>query len=675
MNEAPTPDRRPYTHTEHGVERPDPYYWMGDKTDPALVPHLERENAWTESQLAHLSDLRSTLYDEMLGYIQEDDETVPAVKGAWAYYSRTVEGKAYRIHCRKPADADGEVILLDENERATDKKFYSNAGLRLSIDGRYIAWSEDTNGSEKYDVFGVDTQTGESLPVAVRGIAHSLTWAADGRTLVYTVADDAMRPYRVYAIDALTEGAEPVLLHEETDERYHLGVGRTSDDRWIIIMARSKLTTHVLGVRAESPLDDLEEIWPREEGVLAFPDHQGDRWVIRHNRDAVNFTLVTRADGATHGDTNTLRAHDAAVYITDVDLFAQHVVISERANGLQQIRVLRNDGESHLVTFPEPAYSVYGSANLTFDTTTFRFGYNSMVTPTQVIDYDLETRTRVIRKQQPVPGYDMDSLETLRLWATAEDGTEVPLSVVRRRDLGEGPHPTLLIGYGSYGMNYPASFVSSRLPLLDRGVIIAIAHIRGGAEMGRAWYENGKFLSKRNTFTDFIACADHLVHTGITARDRLAIRGGSAGGLLMGATMNLRPDLCRAVVAQVAFVDVVTTMLNEKLPLTVIEWEEWGNPNDRTYFDYMMSYSPYDNVAEAAYPDVLATAGLNDPRVGYWEPAKWVARLRDRRTDDGATLLHVHMGAGHGGESGRYGYLRDAALDSAFVLDRIGAAS
>jgi oligopeptidase B len=677
--QPPDAERRPHAIDAHGDQRTDDWYWLRDREDPAVLAHLEAENAYTKAMLAHTEPLQQELFDEIVARIQETDLSVPVRKGGYWYYSRTVEGLQYPIACRRQGTEDGpEQVLLDENELAEGHDFLAVANDAVSPDHTLLAYAVDTDGGEKYGLRFRRLTTGEDLPDVVDGTYYGLAWTVDNAHVFYTKVDEAMRPYQLWRHRVGSAAAEDVLVFQEDDDRFFLDVGLTRSEGYVVLTLASKVTTEAWVLPSDDPTGEFRLIAPRDQGVEYQVDHHGDRFLIVTNADgAVNFKLV-EAPVAAPGRENWVDVvgHRERVKLDGVDVFARHLVLVEREAGLRQLRVLRvADGDQHVIEMPEPVYTVGPDANAEFDSDSYRFGYESMVTPRSVFDYDLEARTRVLRKQQPVLGdYDPAQYETRRLWATAPDGAQVPISLVHRRDVTT-PAPALLYGYGSYEISVEPRFSSLRLSLLDRGFVYAIAHIRGGGEMGRRWYEDGKLLAKKNTFTDFIAAADHLVAERLTTPERLAIRGGSAGGLLMGATTNLRPELFAAVVAEVPFVDCLTTILDETLPLTVMEWEEWGNPvTDHDVYEYMKSYSPYDNVGAAEYPAMLVTAGLNDPRVSYWEPAKWVQRLRERTSGTKPILLKTELGAGHMGPSGRYDAWRDEAFVFAFLLDALGIA-
>jgi oligopeptidase B len=677
----PVAKRIPTERTVHGETVVDEYAWLRDRDDPDVVAYLEAENAWTDAAVAGLADLRQAIFDEIKSRTQETDLSVPARKGPWWYYSRTVEGSQYGIQCRRSDEHDEstEQVLVDVNEVAGDAPYLDVGAFDVSPDHRTLAYSVDFAGDEVFTLRFKDLDTGEHLPDEIPGTYYGTAWSADGGTLFYTTLDDAKRPYRLWRHRLGTDAAGDELVHQEDDERYFVGVGLTRSERFVVLSLGSMVTSEAWVLPADDPGGSFTLVEPRREGVEYHLDHQGDRFLLVTNDEAEDFRLVEApVDRPGRAQWRDVIPHRRGTRILGAEGFAGHVVVHLRQDGLRGLRVIETaGGAAHEVAFDEPVYTV-GSAggNLEYDTATYRFHYTSLVTPGSVYDYDLDARTRELRKRQPVLGdFDPDRYESRREWATAPDGTAVPVSLVRRRDQPDGPAPALLYGYGAYEASMDPGFSIARLSLLDRGVTFAIAHIRGGGELGRHWYEDGKLQHKRNTFTDFLAAADHLVAAGYTTPDRLAARGGSAGGLLMGAVANLGPERFRAILAEVPFVDVVNTILDPSLPLTVIEWEEWGNPvSDPDAYRYMRSYAPYENVAAQDYPAILVTAGLNDPRVSYHEPAKWVARLRAVAGGGRPLLLKTEMGAGHGGPSGRYDAWREEALVLAFVLDQIGAA-
>jgi oligopeptidase B len=679
--EAPVAKRVPQERTHHGDTVVDEYSWLADKDDPDTIAHLEAENAFTEEATRHLEDLRESIFQEIKSRTLETDLSVPTRKRGWWYYSRTEQGKQYGIQCRVPVTGDtppetgeggplpGEQVLLDGNELAGDSPFLSIGTSAVSPDGSLLAFSTDFSGDERFTLRFKDLTTGEVLPDEIPGVFYGGAWAADGSTFFYTTVDAAWRPCRVHRHVIGTAAADDALVHEETDERFWVGVGLTRSERYIVISAGSKITSEVRVLDATEPAGRPRVIRPRTTGVEYSIDHAGDRFLVLHNDGALNFELATAPIDDPAAWT-PLIAHRDDTRLLDVDAFAGHSVVGFRRDGLTGVRILPNDGEPYEISFPEPIYTVDPGGNPEFETGRLRLGYTSMITPPSVYDYDLATRELILLKRKPVlGGYDPDDYEQFREWATADDGTRVPISIVARKGLAR-PAPTLLYGYGSYETSIDPAFSVARLSLLDRGFAFAVAHVRGGGEMGRKWYEDGKFERKKNTFTDFVACARHLRDTGWA--DLVIARGGSAGGLLMGAATNIAPEEFAGVVAEVPFVDALNTILDPSLPLTVIEWDEWGDPlHNPDIYHYMKSYSPYENLDGRRYPPILAITSLNDTRVLYHEPAKWIARLR-AVADGGPFLLKTEMGAGHGGRSGRYDAWRQEAFALAWIIDRAG---
>ncbi|HEU4681847.1 MAG TPA: S9 family peptidase, partial [Gemmatimonadales bacterium] len=608
---------------------------------------------------------------------KETDLSVPERLDEYLYYNRTEAGRQYPSFCRKRAASDApEEVLLDQNPLAAGHPYFRVGVIEVSPDHRLLAYSADTSGGEEYTLFIKDLVTGELLAENVPRTSLGVAWANDSRTLFYTVLDQARRPYQVYRHLVGESPLSDELVYHESDQSFFLDVSRTRSRRYILLDISSHCTSEVRFLNADHPGDLFRLIHPRQPGVEYSASHHGDRFFITTNEGAPNFRLVEAPiSNPSKEEWSPVLPYRPDVKLDGTDAFRSHLVVYEREAGLQQIRVLDlTSRQEHRIAFPEPVYTVRTQGNREFDTSFLRFAYTSLITPSSVIDYDLSKRTWLVRKQTDVlGGYDPSLYRSERLFATAADGVQVPISLVSRLQLrGGGRRPLLLNGYGAYGLSYDPAFSSNALSLLDRGFVVAIAHVRGGEELGRPWYEDGRLLNKRNSFTDFIAAAEHLVAAGYTTPDQLAINGGSAGGLLIGAVTNLRPDLFRVALAEVPFVDVVNTMLDDTLPLTVIEYDEWGNPNDPKAYAYIRSYSPYDNVEVGAYPHMLITGGLNDPRVAYWEPAKYTAKLRARKTDGNRLLLRTNMGAGHAGASGRYNHLREVAFKYAFLLDVLG---
>ncbi|MGW5359702.1 S9 family peptidase [Actinopolymorpha pittospori] len=674
MPTAPRPEQRPFVHRHHGDERIDEYAWLRDREDPAVRTHLEAENAFTEESLAHLAGLRTELFEEYRSRIKETDEDVPARDGAWEYFTRTQEGKQYPLFVRHPVGGGEEQTLLDCNQAAEGTDYFALGAFSVSPSGRLLAYSVDTDGSEEFQLRVKDLQTGEHLPDVISPTGYGAVWSADEQFVFYTTLDPAHRPWKLWRHRLGTDPAADVLLFTEEDESFYLGVGRTRSREWLVLGLHATESSEVHVLRADDPEGDWRLVAARRPGVEYGIEHHGERFLFVTNDQGPDFRLAQ----APVDDPGPERWVDVIEYqqgvrIVSVDAFARHLIVSLREDGRTELDVISvDDDQRRRLTFDEPIYSVDLGTNREFDTGTVRIGYTSLTTPESTVDVELDTDKRELRKRQPVLNVDLGRYQSAREWATAPDGTKVPISIVWREDRPAGA-PLLLYGYGSYEHSMDPWFSTLRLSLLDRGVAFAIAHVRGGGEMGRAWYDHGKKLEKANTFTDFVAVADYLVDNGWTTREGLAIRGGSAGGLLIGAVLNLRPDLCAAAVAEVPFVDALTTILDPSLPLTVREWDEWGNPvADPEVYATMKAYAPYDNVSRSHYPAIYATAGLNDPRVSYWEPAKWVARLRDRMTGGGPVLLKTELGAGHGGPSGRYDAWKDEAQVHAFILDAVG---
>jgi oligopeptidase B len=697
--DVPLADRRPVERRHHGDTFVDDFEWLRDKESPDVLAHLETENAFTEDRTAHLSDLREAIFAEIKGRTLETDLSVPTRRREWWYYGRTLEGKQYGLSCRCPAadpdgwlppavtpddPVEGEQVLIDANELAEGHDFFSMGASAVSPDGRLLAYSTDTTGDERFTLHIKDLGSGDLLPDQVVGVGYGATWDLDGDHLFYTTLDEAWRPDKVWRHRLGTDVSEDVVVHHETDERFWLGVGRTRSDRYLMIGIGSKTTSECRLLETTDPTGEFRVVAPRRDGVEYSVEHAvvdgDDRLLVLHNDGALNFELcLAPVDATEHEQWEPLLPHDPAVRLEDVDAFAGHLVVSQRSAGLTQLRLLRLGSSGiesdELLEMEHPLYTVGMSSNPEFDQPTLRFGYTTMTTPSAVHQVDLRTGERTLLKQTPVLGdFDPEAYTQHREWATAEDGTQVPISIVVPRDAPrDGSTPFVLYGYGSYEISIDPSFSISRLSLLDRGVGFAIAHVRGGGEMGRQWYDDGKVLRKRNTFTDFVACAHHLADVGWTAPDRLVAEGGSAGGLLMGAVANIAPDVFAGILAEVPFVDPLTSILDPSLPLTVIEWEEWGNPlEDPEVYAYMKSYSPYENVRDGRYPAILAHTSLHDTRVLFVEPAKWVARLRMTVDNPESVLLKVEMTAGHGGVSGRYNAWRDRAFTYAWVLDQLG---
>ena len=675
MLQPPVTEKKPKITEINGDRLVDNYFWLREKSNPAVISHLEAENAYTEATMKPTGPLQAKLYNEILSHIKQTDENVPYRWGDYFYYTRTKEGLQYPIFCRKHQTlAAPEQIILDVNELAKGQKFMSVGSFAPSDEGDLLAYSTDNTGYRQYTLQIKNLRTGELFPEKIERV-DDLAWATDNKTLFY-VTEDAVtkRNDKMFRHVLGTDKYE--LIYEEKDELFDIGVGRSRDKAIIQLEAASKTSTESRYIPANDPNAEWKVIVPRQPDHEYDVAHRGNFFYIRTNKGAKNFRVVSApVSDPSEKNWKEFVAHRPAVKIEGVDMFADHAVLAEWENGLQQIEIVDfKTNKRHRVEFPEPVYSTGVGPNREFNTTVLRYGYQSLVTPFSVFDYDMNTRKATLMKQTEVPGgFDRANYKSERVFATASDGTKIPMSVVYRRNVKlDGSAPMLLYGYGSYGISIPPNFSASRLALLDRGVVYVIAHIRGGGELGEPWRDAGRMMNKINTFTDFIACAEHLTKQKYTSRDRLVIQGGSAGGMLMGAVTNMRPDLFKAVVAQVPFVDVLNTMLDASLPLTTSEYIEWGNPNEKPAYDYMKKYSPYDNVHKANYPAMLVKVSLNDSQVPYWEGSKLVAKLRDYKTDHNPLLLKVNMGAGHGGASGRYDAYHETAFDYAFMLWQMG---
>ncbi|MFJ1458480.1 S9 family peptidase [Nocardia sp. N2S4-5] len=700
----PIAERVPTERVHHGDTFVDDYEWLRDKENPEVISYLEAENAYTEAQTAHLRPLRDKIFDEIKARTQETDLSVPARMGDFWYYSRSFEGKQYGVHCRCPvADPDdwtppqleadteipGEQILLDSNALAADHEFFALGAFSVSHDGTLLAYSMDTVGDERYVLRFKDLGTGELLGDEIPGTAPGATWSLDGTHVFYQTVDESWRPDTVWRHRLGTSTDADVKVFHEPDERYWVSIGATRSEKYLMIWVGSKITTEGWVLESDDPEGEFRVLLPRREGVEYSAEHAviggRDRFLVLHNDivdgvKAENFVLA-EAPVDDPADLTILIPHRDDVRLEDIDCFAAHLVLSYRREALSRVAVwpLTSEGYGELreLDFGLELFAAGVGSNPEWEQPTLRLGLTSFITPVQVFDYVPATGELTLRKEQAVlGGYDPNDYEQHRDWAVAADGTRIPISLVRRKDLvGADPKPLLLYGYGSYEASIDPAFSVSRLSLLDRGMVFAVAHVRGGGEMGRLWYEHGKTLTKRNTFTDFVSCAKHLVETGVTAPDRMIADGGSAGGLLVGAVANLAPELFTGILANVPFVDPLTSILDPSLPLTVIEWDEWGNPlADKQVYEYMKSYSPYENVEAKEYPAILAITSINDTRVLYVEPAKWVAKLRATKTGDAPLLLKTEMSAGHGGVSGRYEKWKEVAFEYAWVLDTVGLA-
>jgi oligopeptidase B len=680
---APPPPPPPVAkavHTENhinGGKLVDDYAWLRNKSNPEVAQYLQAENVYADGVMKPTATLQQKLYDEMVSHIKETDVNVPYKYGAYFYYSRWEKGQQYPIMARKKGSLEAaEEITVDVNELAKGQPFMSLGAYDPSDDGKLLAYSTDNTGFRQYKLRVRDLGTGKDSEVIAEKVG-SVTWAND-KTLFYTVEEDkTKRQYRLYRHELGSAAGNDALVYEEKDERFNVGVGKSRSGKYILLQINSHTTSEARFVEAADPKGEWKVVVPREQGVEYYPDHHGDQFYIRTNDKGRTFRLVTAPVSAPGRENwKEILPVRADVMLNDIEVFQDFYVLVERENGLPQLTIVNySSGEKKRISYPEPVYTAFVQVNREYKTNKLRYSYQSLVTPPSVFDYDVEKNTSTLLKQTEVPGgYDASKYQSERVWATAKDGVKVPVSIVYRKGLKktDGSNPLYVYGYGSYGSILSATFSSSRLSLLDRGVVMAYAHIRGGGDLGKPWHDAGRMMNKMNTFTDFIACTEYLVANKYGARDKIAIEGGSAGGLLMGAVTNLRPDLFKVVVSHVPFVDVMNTMLDASLPLTVPEYEEWGNPNEKTAYDYMLKYSPYDNLKKGAYPALLVKTSFNDSQVMYWEPAKYVAKLRTLKNDKNVLLLKTNMAAGHGGASGRYEHLKELAFDFAFMLTQLG---
>ena len=664
--------------TQHGDTRIDPYYWLNERTSPEVIDYLNKENDYTKGMLSHTEKLQETIYEEIVGRIKKDDTSVPYKNNGYFYQTQFQETNEYPLHVRKSAADNGkEEIMLDVNELAKDHNYYATGGLSISPDNKILAYGEDTLSRRIYTVRFKNLETGEMMEDHIPNTTGSVTWAADNKTVFYSIKDEALRSYKIFKHKLGTDPATDQEIYHEADDTFRTFVYKTKSEKYLIIGSFATLTNEYRILEADNPDGEFRIFQPRDRaGNLEYSfDHRNDKFYIVTNYKAKNFRLMVTEENKTgikHWE--ELIPNRSDVLLEDVDLFDDYMVVSERKNGITNIRIMGSDGSDHYVDFGEKAYLAYTSTNAEMDTETVRLGYQSMTTPSTIFDYDMKTRKLEKRKQTEVVGdFTPSNYQSERFFVKARDGAEIPVSMVYKKGTKkDGSAPLLLYAYGSYGANMEPYFSAARLSLLDRGFVYVIAHIRGGQEMGRQWYEDGKLLNKKNTFTDYIDCAEYMVAEKYANPNRLFAMGGSAGGLLMGAVVNMRPDLWRGVVAAVPFVDVVTTMLDESIPLTTGEFDEWGNPKNKEYYDYIKSYSPYDNIEKKDYPNMLVTTGLHDSQVQYWEPAKWVAKLRDLKTDQNVLLLSTEMEAGHGGASGRFKRNKETAKEYAFMVDLAG---
>ena len=676
---APEAQQIPKTLTAHGDERTDNYYWLNDREDSTVIAYLNAENAYRENVMADLKDFQEELYDEMRGRIKETDENVPYKDNGYYYLTRYEEGKEYPIYERKKGSLDaGAELMLDVNQMAEGKEYYQVSGMSVSPNNEILAYGVDEVSRRIYDISFKSLVSGEMLDDKIEGTTGGVAWANDNKTVFYTKRDpQTLRAHQVWRHTLGTPQSQDKMVYDEADDTFYTFAYRSKSGEYILIGSQQTLSSEYRYLSADEPMGTFEVIAPRERDHEYSVSHYGDHFYIVTNRGgAKNFKLVKAPVGSPNPrNWEEVIAHRGDVLLEGIELFKDYLVVEERKAGIGRMRIMPWSGAGeHYIDFDEDAYMIYSSTNRDFDTEVLRFGYSSLTTPNSIYDYNMSSRERELLKQQEVVGgYNPADYQSERIMVEARDGAKVPVSIVYKKGYKkDGNSPLLLYAYGSYGNSLDPYFSSVRLSLLDRGFAYAIAHIRGGQEMGRAWYEDGKLLKKMNTFNDFVDVAQYLNDSKYTSADNLYAMGGSAGGLLMGAVVNMRPDLFNGVIAAVPFVDVVTTMLDETIPLTTFEYDEWGNPNDKAYYDYMKSYSPYDNVKKQDYPAMMVTTGLHDSQVQYWEPAKWVAKLRDYKTDSNPLLLYTNMTTGHGGSSGRFERLKETAMEYAFLIELAG---
>lgn len=686
---APVPEKKPFEITSNGHTRVDNYFWMRltdeqknaeqkDEQTQQVLNYLTAENDYLKASTKHTEALQKKLYDEFVGRIKQTDESVPYKSNGYWYYNRFEEGQEYPIYCRKKGSLEAkEEILLNVNEMAKGHSYYQISGLNVSTDNNLLAFAEDSVSRRRYTVYVKDLRTGKIIDTPVNNTEGYVAWANDNKTFFYTRKDSVtLRSRWIMRHTLATNPRKDVSVFEEKDESYYIGVGKTKSNKYLYISSSSTTTDGYQILEASNPNGKFREFTPREKNHKYSIDHFEDRFYVVSNDQALNFRLMETPETKTDkANWKEKIAHRGDTLLEGIDVFKDYLVLSERAKASTHIRVIdQKTGKKHYLNFGEPAYTVYSSINRDFDTPLFRYGYTSMTTPFSTYDYDMTTRERTLLKQtEVVGGYDASNYVTERLWATADDGTQIPMSIVYKKGLKkDGTAPVWIYGYGSYGSSTDPTFSLTRLSLLDRGFVYAIAHIRGGQEMGRQWYEDGKMFKKKNTFTDFIDCTEHLIAEKYGSAETMFASGGSAGGLLMGAVVNMRPDLYKGVIAKVPFVDVINTMLDETIPLTTNEFDEWGNPDNVESYMYMLEYSPYDQVKAQNYPNMLVTTGLHDSQVQYWEPAKWVAKLRELKTDNNTLLMRTNMETGHGGTTGRFKVYQELAQEYAFILDLAG---
>ncbi|OYU67212.1 MAG: oligopeptidase B [Cytophagaceae bacterium BCCC1] len=676
---APHAQKKPFPMTIHNHTRIDDYYWLNNRENPEVIDYLNAENTYTEKVMAPIASQKESLFEEMKARIKEKDESVPYKDGSYFYYSKYVEGGEYPVYCRKHKTLDApEEIMLDGNEMAKGKTYFQIGGFEVSDNEDILAYGADTISRRNYVLKFKNLKTGQIYPESIENTeGGSYAWAADNKTFFYVIRDQqTLLGNKVYRHVLGTDPKSDVLVFEEKNNQYYMGIGRMKSKKYIAIFSEQNgIATEYQLIKAFQPNENPKTFLKRKNGLEYYIEHFENKFFIRTNlANSYNYQLmeVEESMGGNPKNWKTKIPHRPDVYLEGLEIFKNHLVLQERKEGLIQLRIIhQKTNEEHFLDFGEPTYDAYIGTNSEFDTEILRFGYNSMTTPNSTYDYDMANKTKILKKEQEVlGGFDKTNYKTERIYAISRDGVKVPISIVYHKTTKlDGTSPLLQYAYGSYGASMDASFSSTRLSLLDRGFVYAICHIRGGQEMGRQWYEEGKMFKKINTFNDFVDCSKILIEKKYTSKDNLFAMGGSAGGLLMGAIINQAPELYKGVIAAVPFVDVVTTMLDESIPLTTGEFEEWGNPKNKAAYDYMLSYSPYDNVSKKKYPNMLVTTGLHDSQVQYWEPAKWVSKLRDYKTDNNILLLHTDMTSGHGGASGRFSALKNTALMYTFLLD------
>lgn len=675
--QAPKAAKIVHEMNEHGSTRVDNYYWLNQRENPEVIAYLEAENAYAAHEMRNTEEFQQKLYDEMLGRIKQSDISVPYMQDGFFYYSRFEEGKEYPLYCRRKGSMEAEEqIMLNGNEMAEGYAYFQIGGWEVSSDNNLLAYAVDTVSRRQYTIYVKNLSTGEIYAQSIPNTSGNMAWGNDNNTLFYSVKDETLRPYMIMRHELQEAYESDQLVYHEDDATFNTFVYKTKSKAYLIIGSESTLTSEYRILDANKPGGAFTVFQPRQTDLQYSVDHYQDHFFIRTNLDATNFKLM-KTPVAKTGIENWIDviAHRDEVLLEDFDIFNRFLAVSERSEGLVKIRIISwDETDDYYIDFGEPTYMAYLSTNVNFDSDQLRYGYTSLTTPNSIYEFDTQTKTKkLLKRQEVLGGYNPDDYQSERVYVTSHDGAKVPVSLVYKKGLQkDGQNPLVLYGYGSYGATMDAYFSSARLSLLDRGFVWAIAHIRGGEEMGRQWYEDGKLLKKKNTFYDFIACGHFLVDQQYTSSDKMFAMGGSAGGLLVGAVVNMEPQLWKGVIAQVPFVDVVTTMLDESIPLTTGEYDEWGNPNDKEYYDYMLSYSPYDNVKAQDYPAMLVTTGLHDSQVQYWEPAKWVAKMREMKTDDNLLLLQTNMDFGHGGASGRFERLKETALEYAFMLQELG---